>query len=252
MKPTRSRNLILTSYDEVSLVKFAPFLHSLGKFAPDSHLVFFTRDASKLETIFRGMGLDAEAIVSDFRVGGSCIPVLARFKEYQNYLLNHKGEFDKVILCDCADLAFLSDPFPLITDSIVVAEESYTPTRENPTNVHWAHPLPLGATSLYFDEPIICAGFIAGTEIPLLLDQLMEKLDILAERESHVDQPLVNFLVRGPLASKSKVLPVRNPLIEHLNNNPQVSDPFPAVVHMYTFQVNEWNVKILNKIFSSS
>lgn len=241
-------NLILTSYDNLPPVLAIPFFTSIKKYVPNSHLVFFTRETSNLEFLLTHLGIQGEIIYSDLILHGKCIPALSRFLDYYNYLCNNKHT--KVILCDCSDLAFLKDPFPLINQDIIVAEESIFSYKDCSTNVSWSSCLPTPIQEVFFNHPVICAGFIAGTNLSTLLTELIKIIESLGMVQPHIDQPALNFLIRSKFSSSTKVLPVKNPLVEHLNIFPDISVPFPAVAHMYNFRLNHSNMLVWDHIFS--
>lgn len=253
------KNLIVTHHNgDISnnwdkITRFRLFLKSLSDLnEPSIDLVLFSDHIE----IFREIGKEFTSLniiyVEDlFEKNGNAS--VSRFICYLKFLPLFKKKYQKIIHCDCMDVCFLTNPFPLINKKLLVCEESDDLLfKDESINCAWADPLPDSKKELFYNTFIICDGFIASCDIDTFINYSMKLLfqyEVTPKNDTlfevHADQPLTNYLART--VDYVTVLPLRNNIVRHLLRVREKVTPEylmeASIVHFTMINNNSYEIK---------
>lgn len=222
------------------------FLNSLYTQDPGVRLVMFnhTRGHEELNAILKPYGIvDVDATVYERKYG---IPVYAyhiataRFLKYEKWLEKHK--IPAAICSDVLDVVWQGDPKRLIPERGLRVFEENHPIGTCPYNRRWVLETCTEAEqALLWEQPIICAGLIAGTRDALLeyFAFYRERMSVRRPRRGY-DQGILNLY---SYTHDVQRIPYKNELCRHLGYAPpetvkwwrgvKVDGLRPVVAHQY-------------------
>lgn len=124
---------------------------------------------------------------------------LSRFEIYRRILQD--GAWDRVFLTDVRDVVFQSDPFPMITRGLHVAEEDLLIGEQRHNRDRTMETFGREVFESLKDKRIICAGTIyGGRESVIGYLDAFSSLDVPGmDRRHQSDQPILMYLVHNGL-----------------------------------------------------
>lgn len=227
------RNLILTLSDGYYYYDVSRFVESLKKVGFTGHLCVFVGPLTKQITIRQLQAEGVETVLYQNTFPFIDRPHAANFQVlphpihiwnfrhfmYYNYLLEHAGEYDNVLLTDIRDVVFQRDPFSFDTGGMlnVAMEDRRIPLRSTPSNSNW---ILKGYGPEVLDEigdfPVSCAGTTLGPSpvIKAYLHTLLTEICAIRDVLHCADQAIHNVLLdRGLLEPVRKLQNEDGPIL---------------------------------------
>lgn len=220
------RNLILTHYSGNilnnldKLQRYRMFLRSIEYSKIEADIWMFTTEPGEYYRIgkdFPNLHLMYLHDTEELNGNGS----MSRFQMYTKVLPPWISSYEKVIQCDCMDVCFLGDPFPLINKPLEVFEESDKMLfKEEPINCSWSKCMDPTKKAQFYDYHIVCDGVVVSNSLSHFhqFSSMMSEEYESTEKDHlfriHADQPLTNWISR--IHPVFTVTPLKNPLCRHL------------------------------------
>ncbi|RZK36474.1 MAG: hypothetical protein EOO61_10300 [Hymenobacter sp.] len=227
------RNLILSVSHGYYYYDVSRFIESLKKVGYSGHVCLFVGLSTKAHTIrqLRAAGIEIITFRDTFPFIDQPHPAnfqnlpnpihIWNFRHfmYYNYLLEHEGEFDNVLLSDSRDVAFQRDPFSFDLGGMlnVAIEDRNTPLRSTPSNAEW---IMKGYGQEVLEEigdfPVSCAGTTLGPApiIKAYLHTLLTEICSVRDAMNCADQAIHNVLLnRGQLGQVQRLYNDNGPVL---------------------------------------
>lgn len=203
-----AKNLVIGAVNNYTYDHIKPWLHSLRKTGYDGNVALVSYNMSKEtiekleaeDVIISGMKVENDNLVYDQKAS----VVVERFGHLWNLL--SRTDHESVVATDVRDVIFQRNPFDWLemkqTPDLVVGAENFV-YRDEPWNVNNMK-LCYGETifNMMQNEPIICAGVIAGWR-PVVADLCLQIFLMCGGVPHHVpggggpDQAALNLLMKS-------------------------------------------------------
>lgn len=189
------RNVIVTVAANYGLDKIEAFLCSWRENAPDAALVVFTSNCEAgLHQACARMGATTIELTEPWRYS----LLVGRHFVFRNFLRANRERFDNVLIADCRDLIFQSDPFAVPRDAEVWFAAEDERIGKCDFNRYWMAMVYGGETADELaEETIACAGTTIGTCNGVLryLDLICHEADARPDRVTlFADQASHNYI----------------------------------------------------------